>query len=709
MSSEALNFSRARRLPVVQQAEAAECGLACLVMIARYHGHRVDLNGMRQRFALSLKGAPLREIMRMADALQLSPRAVRVELEHLRELQTPAILHWDLNHYVVLKDVRGDRIHVHDPAKGARTYTVQEASRHFTGVALEITPAVDFKPQTAESKTRLSDLWSRLSGLKRALIQILLLSAIIQFVALATPFYLQLVIDEAVVKLDRGLLLVLALSFAGVYLIGAVTELLRGWAILYFGNMMTFQMVGNIFRHLMRLPAGFFEKRHIGDIISRMGSTRPIQEAMTQGFVAAFIDGAMALVTGVVLFLYSPMLAGIVFASVALYLVAVLAIYPAMRRRQEEAITTAAREQSHLMESIRSAKAVKLFGRESERENAWRNLYADSINAKVSYGKYTITAGFLQSLIYGMQLVIVVYVAALVTLEGGFTVGMLFAFMSYRQNFSQRMAGLVGQIIQFRLLSLHLERIGDIVQSPRDPSSDIEPDFPEADSGRLLTLESVKFRYSRSDPLILEDVSLTVEPGEFIAITGPSGGGKTTLFKLLLGLYPPTEGEVRINGEPLSAFGARRWREGAGVVMQDDALFSGTIADNIAFFDPDLDMQRVRAAATAACVHEDIMRQPMNYLGLVGDMGTTLSGGQRQRVLLARALYRHPQILFLDEGTANLDEETERQIADAVSAMSITRIVVAHRPELVSRADRVLEMRNGRLSELRNGRSAASQ
>jgi ATP-binding cassette subfamily B protein RaxB len=212
-----------------------------------------------------------------------------------------------------------------------------------------------------------------------------------------------------------------------------------------------------------------------------------------------------------------------------------------------------------------------------------------------------------------------------------------------------------------------------------------------------IRLESVAFRYGASDPLVLQDINMEIEPGEFIAVTGPSGGGKTTLMKLMLGLRTATSGAIMLDGRTATPELWRAWRERIGLVAQDDRLLSGTIADNIAFFDPDLDMSRVHAAATAACVHEEILRSPMQYLSLVGDMGSTLSGGQRQRVLLARALYREPSILFLDEGTANLDVATEESIAELIVGLPITRIVVAHRPALIRRADRVAVVQGGRL------------
>ncbi|MFL6970390.1 MAG: peptidase domain-containing ABC transporter [Xanthobacteraceae bacterium] len=702
-----LNFSRRRRLPLVLASEAAECGLACITMIARYHGHDVDLNGLRQRFALSLAGMSLRSLMGLADQLGFASRPLRVELSALAKVQAPAILHWDLNHFVVLRAVTATNAVIHDPAVGIRTVPLAELSKHFTGVVLELMPAANFRRVEARAPIRLSSLWSQITGLWGALIQVIALSAVLQIAAFAAPFQIQLVVDEAVFHDDQDLLLVLAVAFGALVVVQASVEGLRGWALKVFGHLLSFQIVGNLVRHLMRLPADFFEKRHVGDIFSRIGAVQPIQQAITQGLVSAIIDGAMAFIAAGILFFYSVLLGAIVLAAVVLHLALVFALYPGMRHRMEEEILARAKEQSHLMETIRAATTIKLMGREADRESAWRNLNADVTNAGVSVGKYQISLALIQTLITGLVHVITIYIGARLILTGqGFSVGMLFAFLSFRQTFNERAIGFINQLVQFRLLGLHLDRLSDIVTAA-----------PEAETVRMQSLDvkgdirvrDLSFRYGAADNFVLQDINLDVAAGDFVAITGPSGGGKTTLLKLLLGLHKATAGTIDLDGNRADAELWRAWRKHVGVVAQDDRLLSGTIADNIAFFDPDLDMARVQAAAMAAQVHDDIMRQPMQYLGLVGDMGSTLSGGQRQRVLLARALYGQPRVLFLDEGTANLDEATEEAIADLIEQLPITRIVVAHRPALLRRAKRVFVVKDRQLSEMVSGNDGPPQ
>lgn len=697
MGAPELNFSRRRRLPMIMAAEAAECGLACLAMVAGYHGHEIDINGLRQRFALSLSGTSMRHMMGIADQLDLAGRAVRLDLNSLPQLQLPAILHWDLKHFVVLKSVNGRRAIVHDPAGGVKAYSLDEMSAHFTGVALELRPTATFEKIVARVPVRLSSLWSRISGLRSSLTKVVVLSLALQLVTFALPLQSQLVIDQGILRNDGDVLLAIALGFAGLVALQSLIEALRAWTLQVLGQLLSFQMVSNIFRHMIRLPSDFFAKRQVGDIISRVGSATTIQEIITKGVVAAVIDSAMSLIALAAMYAYSPALATVVLLGTTVSIGVSLALLPLMRRRMGERIVAMAREQSHVIESVRAATTIKVMGREAEREGAWRNLYASVINASVSVAKYEISLSAIQSLLSGLQIVLVLYLAAkLVMGAAGFTLGMMFAFFSFRQTFSDRAGSLMNQTVQFRLLKLHLERIGDIIGADPEPthSSRMDGSF----SGDI-HLSNVSFRYGAADPLTLKKVELRIDRGDFVAITGRSGSGKSTLLKVMLGLRNPLEGAIFLDGSPATPELWRAWRQSVGVVAQDDRLISGSIAENIGFFDPELDMRRVEDAAIAANIHADVQLMPMQYYSHIGDMGSSLSGGQKQRILLARALYRKPSILFLDEGTANLDDETEKAIADLVSAMDITRVVIAHRPALVERAKRIFVMKDGQLHE----------
>ena len=687
-----------KRLRPMLQSEEAECGLACVAMIAAYHGHRVNLPGLRQHYPVSLKGTTLADLVGVASELELAPRALRLEVEEMRKLQRPSILHWDLNHFVVLEDVGKRNITIVDPAVGRRTLTTKEIGRHFTGVALELTPSPDFVPVEARTKTRLSDLWSRLVNYRSAMIQVLALSLLLQLTALVMPFFLQLTIDEGIGQTDGNLLLLLLVGFGVVYILNGVTRALRAWVVLTLGQSLSYQLGGNVVRHLLRLPLAYFEKRHVGDLLSRIGSIQPIQALLSQGLVNVLIDSVLALTTLVVMLLISPTLAFIVVGTTIFYIVISLLLFPGLRRRTEEEIMARAREETFLMETIRAMRAIKLHTHEAMRENGWRNRFADVISANYRAQIYGIRLDFAENILFGIEFLLVVYFGALAVIEQSLTVGLLLAFLAYRTSFTGSTVSLVDQAQAWRLLGVHLDRLSDIVGQKRE----------EVRAGRRTALlpppairgEGLSFAYGPNESPIFDGLDFEIPKGSFVAIIGPSGSGKTTMMRVMLGLLAPTSGQLLVDGVPLGPATNGAWRGRIGAVLQDDVLLTGTLADNIAFFDPRLDQEKVEAAARAARIHEDIVKMPMAYQSLIGDMGAALSGGQRQRIMLARALYRDPDALFLDEGTANLDEENEAAIVDLVARLPITRVVIAHRPALIQRADIVYRLDGGRLERV---------
>ena len=695
-----------RRTRPILQAEAAECGLACLAMVANRHGHRVDLVGLRHRYPTSIQGATLAQMVTIAADLGLAPRAVRLDLHEIGKLKTPAILHWDLNHFVVLESASAKSAVIVDPSTGRRIVSRRDLDRHFTGVALELSPAIDFAPTEIRTRTRLRDLWSRLQGYGGALFQILALSLVLQAAVLLSPLFLQLVVDEAVGQGDSSLLLILLLGFGFVFALNGITAALRSWVVLVLGQSLSYQLAGNVVRHMLRLPLGFFERRHIGDLMSRLGSVQPIQSLLTQGLVDVVIDSALAVTTIVVMTLISPLLTLLVVGTSLAYLAFSLLLYPALRRRTEEEILARANQETYLLESIRAIRAVKLHSHEAMRENGWRNRYAEVISAAYRSRIFGIQLDLAESLLFGFQFLIVVYAGALAVLGQEMTVGLLLAFLAYRTSFTASAIALVEQLQSWRLLGLHLERLSDIVAEKREamritPRAGLLP-------APAIHAEGLSFAYGPTEAPIFEKLDFQIPAGAFVAIVGPSGSGKTTLMRVLLGLLPPSSGRIAIDKVPLGPATVAAWRGRIGAVMQDDHLLTGTLADNISFFDPNLDQANVEQAARMARIHDDIMRMPMAYQSLIGDMGSALSAGQRQRIMLARALYRDPDALFLDEGTANLDDENEAAIARMIAGLPVTRVVVAHRPALIARADIVFRLEGGKFVRLDERRSACA-
>ncbi|HJR12880.1 MAG TPA: peptidase domain-containing ABC transporter, partial [Rhodanobacteraceae bacterium] len=573
-----LQWGWRRKLPVILQTEAAECGLASLAMIARYHGHDVDLPSLRRRHSTSLKGANLARVMEMAGQLGFEARPLRLELDELSELKAPCILHWDLNHFVVLKQATSRGAVIHDPARGVLKLSSAEVSKHFTGVALECTPRADFKPIKARESISLRALTGKVEGLSGALVQIFVLALALEVFALVGPFYMQWVLDQVLVSADKSLLMLLGIGFLLVAVFQAAISAVRAWTITWLGAMLNVQWVTNVFAHLLKLPLDWYEKRHVGDVVSRFGSMQTIQQTLTTGFVAAILDGIMATLTLVVLALYSIKLTLVVTAAFALYAILRWFTYQPLRRAQEDQIVYAARQQTELLEAIRGAQTLKLFNQQQPRTARYANAVVETVNRNIAMQRLNIAFTSGNQLVFGIEKVALIWLAAMLVLDGTFTAGMLVAFAAYADQFVSRAADLIDKGIQFRILRLHAERVADIALTApeRNVESAWDASLPEAE----IEVRNVSFRYADGEPWILRNCSFMIPAGESVALVGPSGCGKTTLAKIILGLLEPEEGEVLYGGIDIRRLGLGRYRNQVGAVMQDDQLFAGSIADN---------------------------------------------------------------------------------------------------------------------------------
>lgn len=655
---------------------------------------------------MSLKGATVKQLLAIGEELGFSGRPLRGEIADLRQVALPAILHWNLNHFVVLvrvsQGMRGIRYHVHDPATGVRTYSEGELARHFTGIMLELVKSENFRPLAERTRLRINQLWSRMEGFWPAFRQIFLLSTVLQLVALVAPFFMQISIDTALPSGDADLLLVLALGFGGVAIVSMLTTWVRTLVLVRLDASLSYQVTVNLFRHLLRLPLPWFERRHVGDVISRFGSIKTISDVLGQGLIAALLDGIMAIVTLALMFVYSPALSLLALVALALTIGLRLGFFTALKYANVSMITANARENSTFIESIRGMATIKAFGEEANRQRFWQQKKADAVNAEIKTGR--LNAGFNagEQLVMAIEQVLFVYIAIRYAMGGVLSVGMIFALQSYRQQFLGAASRLIQQGITYRLLDMHLTRIADIALSPAEPLASPGNAVAVGDhrSPARIELKNVRFRYAPNEPEVLQGINLDITPGEMVAFVGPSGGGKTTLIKIMMGLLTPTYGEVLIDNQPLASYGVASWRREIGSVAQDDALFSGSLADNICMFDPDPDNDLMTDSASAANIHNEIEQMPMRYHTPVGDMGSVLSGGQKQRVMLARALYRQPRALLLDEATAHLDPASERIVGEVVQGLVCTRVVIAHRPQTIERADRLFHIGDGRCTPL---------
>jgi ATP-binding cassette, subfamily B, bacterial CvaB/MchF/RaxB len=684
-----------RRTPLVLQTEAAECGLACLAMIAGRYGHRVDLPALRQRYNVSLRGTTLHDLVELASSMGLATRAVRVEVPDLRRLRLPCILHWNHNHFVVLIRVHRRRIVIHDPAVGRRYVPVQEVDKRFTGIALEGWPTKGFERKTERARIRIGELLRHTDGFAAAATQVLVMSLVLEGVGFATPIALQLVLDDVVVSNDRDLLMLIALGVGLALALRALIDFVRSWAMMVAGSSLTLQWKMSLFQHLLRLPLSFFERRHVGDVASRFSSINTIQQTLSTSSVFLVVDGVMACAIVGMMWLYNPWLAVLAITTTGIYALMRGFAYRLYRRANEEAIVYAANENSHFLESLRGMASIKALAMGDRRQSVWNNYLVDRVGAELRVGKIDLIFTIASTFVFGLDRILILFLGAYAVMGGTLTVGMLAAFLAYKDQFSQRVGKSLDTIVRMGTLTVHGERIADIALAELEEGN-VRVALGSAATvirpSAALSARGISFSYGDNEARVITDFNLDVAPGECLAISGPSGAGKTTLLKILAGLLRPTTGTVLIDGVPLQAIGLEAYRAQIGSVLQDDRLFAGSIGENIAGFSPSPDLEKIQMVARFAAIHEEILRMPMGYETLVGDMGSSLSGGQMQRIVLARALYRGPRILLLDEATSHLDEENERAINEAIRRLPISRVIVAHRRSTLEMSDRILQI-----------------
>ncbi|HEY3074733.1 MAG TPA: peptidase domain-containing ABC transporter [Burkholderiales bacterium] len=708
---ERLQLGFSRELPVLFQVEKGECGLACLAMVASYLGALTDVAELRQRFPVSRKGATLERLIKIATELNLVPRAIRAEVHALSYLRTPCILHWQAAHFVVLKEVSPHHATIHDPALGVRKVPLSELAQLFTGVALELSPNTDFRVQPRREKITFQQMMGRIVGLEQWLLQLGGLAIAIEALTLIGPFFIQWVTDQALVAGDRELLCALMAGFLVLLVIQAAITAVRGWSIMVLTTTFNLQWLGNVFAHLLKLPVIYFEKRHLGDVLTRFNVIAAIQNTLTISFIEAIIDGLMAIGALVMMLIYSKALAVVGVVCVLIYTVLRWLSYGAMRRASRESIVLEARQQTLFMETVRGMPSIRIFNGAEQRVSRWLNLTVDQKNSALRRQRLQLVFSTASSLLFGAAAILVVGLGALAVLDNkAFSIGMLLAFAAYNDQFARRTSGLVDKLFEFKLLEVQIARLADIVLAKEEPNLGSEAALASPEElAPSLEVRHLKYRYDESGPFILEGCSFKVAPGEIVAITGPSGCGKTTLIKAILGLLPVQSGDVLLGGLSYRQLGLGACRDLLGVVMQDDRLFAGSIADNISFFATQPDFALIETCAAQAKVHGEISAMPMRYNTLIGDMGAPLSGGQKQRIFLARALYRRPKIVLLDEATSQLDRDTEVAIVKTIRELGLTCILATHRPEVHGLANRVLELHRGRFMDEEMRRVLASK
>jgi len=686
-----VNFSFRRKVPVIIQSEATECGNSCLAMICGYYGKDIDLFNFRHCYGSSSQGATLNVLDQVAHDVGMKSRALSLEMSEIKELRLPCVLHWSLNHFVVLVAVKGDRYVINDPAMGRRVVQKKEMSENFTGIALEVWPDSHFKKETLRSRLRLLDLMHSIVGLKPALTKIFMLSIVIEMVNLLLPMGTQLVTDHVIPPRDNNLLLVICIGLIFFTIFKTFVSMIRAWVSLKLNTYTDIQWKTSFFDHLLSLPLAFFEKRKLGDIQSRFASLDTIRATFTSSIVTGIIDSIMAIGLLIMLSLYGGWLVLVVIGFTLCYILMRLITYKFYRAINEELIVKQARSGSHFMESLYGIATIKSLNLKQRRSQHWLNTNIDTCNASLRQTRFDMMFGGINTFINSLDQVVILWLGAMMVIDNTMTLGMFMAFNAYRGQFAERASSLIDLTMQLRMLSLHNERLSDIAYSEPEAELPARQIFAE-NVGVSLEVKGISYQYDVLAKPVFSDISIAVAAGESVALVGASGVGKTTLLKVMSGLLQPDRGEIFIGGLDVRKIGINNFRASIASVLQEDRLFSGSIADNISGFDGEQDRQRVMECAVRCNIHHEIMHMPMGYETIIGELGSGISGGQKQRLLIARALYQRPNVLFMDEATSHLDIHNERMINDAITALNITRIIVAHRISTIESADRVIDL-----------------
>jgi ATP-binding cassette subfamily B protein RaxB len=692
-------FNRKKFTPILQD-EYFECGLAALTMCFSYHNLELDLSSLRNKYTISNEGTNLNDLAEIAEKEGFIADCYEADVGELHQLKLPAILHWDLNHFVVVTKITKNKFVISDPAIGIVEYNHEEISKHFTGFAVEITPKVNsdyndsidyWKNETKNKSLTLSHFINNTDNFYKTISYVLFITLIIQCISMLIPMFSQVIIDDFIILKTSYNLVYFVLAGLGLIAFRFYANIIKTWSIIFVGYHWHSHFSSYFFKKLLNIPIDYFESRGSSDIYSRFKGLSDLKEALTDKIIEGVIDGIMVIVTFIAMFIYSIKLAMISLTFFIIYAIARYFYFKKEKIINRKEILSKVKEDSFFLETMRTMESVKIYGGQEERFQGWKKLYLNVANYSISISKIKMWYKSLEDVLEGFEYILLLALAAIAVISDSMSLGMMFAFFAYRNIFSLQGKSMIDNIISLKLLSVHLDRLADIENVDEEQNVFGTTDVKNPVLGNI-TLENICFKYRGKDEYIFKDFSLDIKAGENIVITGKSGSGKTTLLKIIMGLIPIESGRILIDGVDIKQMGLAHYRKYISAVSQKEHLMTESILTNISFFNKPINIDNIHKSSKLACIHDDIMKMNMQYNTISGEMGGNISGGQEQRVLLARALYKKPSILFLDEATSFLDQETEKIIVENIKNLGITRVSIAHRQESIDMADRKIEL-----------------
>ncbi len=688
-----------RRVRPLAQMSKVECGLTCLAMIFTYYGRKTSVSELRMRFGISRDGTSALGIVKAARAFGMRVKPFSLQHTELRGKLLPAIVHWEFNHFLVVERWSPKWVTVVDPSGGRRRkLTAEEFDAGFTGIFITLEPGSNFDRNAPPPTVTLRSYV--LQGIKQApgaLVQILVASVVLQIFGLVGPFLAKVIMDQILPFKITSMMMILALGMICLCLAQTVTTLLREWLLVYLRARIDIHMMLGFFKHLLSLPYNYFQQRSSGDLLTRMASNVTIRDILSGNLIGTLLDSSMVITYLFILLSqslpFTLLTLGIGFSQMLL----VIVTYSPIRELARQELNAQGKSQGYLAEALNGIATVKAAGAEEEIYNRWSNHFFDQLTVSVRRSYVSSLASAAMSVLSSFSSIAMLWVGATQVLNGSMSVGTMMALNALAGSFLGPLSSVVGRVQQLQLVQANLERLTDITAAEPEQHQQAVQSPPKL-SGHV-QLENVCFRYSADSEDVLRSINLTIKAGQKIAIVGRTGSGKSTLGKLLLGLYLPTSGTISYDGVPLQHMKYQEVRRQFGVVMQDTVIFSGTILENLTLNNPTMSREKAMHAAQIAAIHEDIMKMPMGYDTFVGEGGSALSGGQRQRMAIARAVAHHPAILLLDEATSSLDVITEQRVAEHLTSFACTQIIIAHRLSTIRKADIILVLDQGTIIE----------